>query len=89
MQLLFKGFAAGLVKEPAVYAGEHTIELKISDMQGKFGIHKVSVIVCDCTVTLMCQSKRLTATKDFSGAVAVVCASMLLLLGKQQSCRLH
>ncbi|XP_041807656.1 cadherin-like protein 26 [Chelmon rostratus] len=73
------GYTAGLVKEPGVYAGPHTIDLKISDMQGQFGIYKISVSVCDCSVTPGCRSRRETATTA-SGAIGIVFASLLLLL---------
>nr|XP_046241227.1 cadherin-like protein 26 [Scatophagus argus] len=72
------GYTAGLVKEPGVYAGHHTIDVKISDMQGEFGVYNISVTVCDCSVTPNCQ-RRVAATKA-AGAVGVVFASLFLLL---------
>lgn len=74
------GYTAGLVKEPSVYAGPHTIDLKISDMQGEFGVYKISVTVCDCSVTPNCRSHRDTTTKVASGALGIMLASLLLLL---------
>lgn len=71
------------MKEPSVYAGPHTINLKISDMQGKFGVYNISVTVCDCSVTPNCQSRRETATKAASGAIGVVFATLFLLLCKK------
>ncbi|KAM9859965.1 cadherin-like protein 26 [Aulostomus maculatus] len=60
------GYTAGLVKEPGVYSGPHKIDLKISDMQGVFGIYNLSVIICDCTVTLNCRNHQHAATKEWS-----------------------
>ncbi|XP_035805438.2 cadherin-like protein 26 isoform X2 [Amphiprion ocellaris] len=74
------GFTAGLVKESDVYAGPHTVDLKISDMQGQFGVYNLSVTVCDCTVIPNCQSRRDTAMKAASGALGVVFASLFLLI---------
>uniref|UniRef100_A0A8C3ABY5 Cadherin 27 n=1 Tax=Cyclopterus lumpus TaxID=8103 RepID=A0A8C3ABY5_CYCLU len=74
---------AGLVKEPSVSAGPHTIDLKISDMQGVFGVYSLSVTACDCSVTSNCRSR--TATKAVSGAMGIVFALLLLLLCKEES----
>ncbi|XP_008291658.1 cadherin-like protein 26 [Stegastes partitus] len=74
------GFTAGLVKESSVYAGPHTVNVKISDMQGQFGVYNLSVTVCDCTVTQNCRSRRATAGGAASGALGVVFGSLFLLL---------
>ncbi|XP_072239325.1 cadherin-like protein 26 [Leuresthes tenuis] len=74
------GFTAGLVKEPGVYIGLHTIDLKISDMQGMYGIYNLSVAVCDCSATSNCHSGRETTTKVAHGAVGIVLASLSLFL---------
>uniref|UniRef100_A0A3Q1FVE7 Cadherin 27 n=1 Tax=Acanthochromis polyacanthus TaxID=80966 RepID=A0A3Q1FVE7_9TELE len=66
-----------------VYAGPHSVDLKISDMQGQFGVYNLSVTVCDCTVIPNCQSRRDTAMKAASGALGVVFASLFLLLCKE------
>ncbi|XP_068576336.1 cadherin-like protein 26 [Cebidichthys violaceus] len=74
------GYIAGLVKEPDVLTGLHTIYLKISDMQGMFGSYKLSVTVCDCSVTSNCRNRAATTT-GASGAIGgVVFASLFLLL---------
>ncbi|KAK9529448.1 hypothetical protein VZT92_013539 [Zoarces viviparus] len=75
-----RGYIAGLVKKPNVMAGPHTIYLKISDMQGKFGACNLSVTVCDCSVRSDCRSRGGTATKAAFGAIGVVFASLFLLL---------
>ncbi|XP_068449798.1 cadherin-like protein 26 [Clinocottus analis] len=72
------GYIAGLVKEPSVPAGPHTIDLKISDMQGEFGVYSLSVTACDCSVTSNCRNR--TPTKGVSGAIGIVFASLFLLL---------
>ncbi|XP_035517596.1 cadherin-like protein 26 [Morone saxatilis] len=74
------GYTAGLVKEPGVYSGPHTVKLRISDIQGEFGIYNISVTVCDCSVTANCQSHRDTATKAAFGAIGIAFASLFLLL---------
>ncbi|KAM9813786.1 cadherin-like protein 26 [Neosynchiropus ocellatus] len=74
------GFSAGLVKLPAVFSGPHRIMLKIADMQGRFGVYNLSVIVCDCSVTPHCRGRHLNAAKSVTGAVAVALASLSLLL---------
>ncbi|XP_050930512.1 LOW QUALITY PROTEIN: cadherin-like protein 26 [Lates calcarifer] len=74
------GYTAGLVKEPGVYTGQHTIDLKISDMQGKFGVHNLSVTVCDCSVRANCRTRIASNAKATSGAIGVVFAALILLL---------
>ncbi|AWP03303.1 putative cadherin-like protein 26 [Scophthalmus maximus] len=74
------GYTAGLVKEPSVYAGPHTIDLKISDMQGEFGIYNLRVAVCDCSVTENCRARRNTTTRAAYGGIGVVFALVFLLL---------
>lgn len=65
-----------------MYAGHHTIDLKISDMQGQFGVYNLSVAVCDCSVTSDCRNRRGTSSIDATGALGVVFASLFLLLRK-------
>uniref|UniRef100_A0AAQ6IKJ9 Cadherin domain-containing protein n=1 Tax=Anabas testudineus TaxID=64144 RepID=A0AAQ6IKJ9_ANATE len=79
------GYTAGLVKQPGVYAGPYTINVKISDLQGEFGVYNLSVTVCNCSVTPTCRTQRKTATKAASGAIGIVFASLLLLLCKKQA----
>ncbi|KAG7495313.1 cadherin 26 [Solea senegalensis] len=74
------GYTAGLVKEPSVYAGPHTVGVKISDTQGEFGVYNLSVTVCDCSVTGNCRTRRHSATRAASGAIGIVFASLVLLL---------
>ncbi|XP_070708486.1 cadherin-like protein 26 [Pempheris klunzingeri] len=74
------GFTAGLVKEPGVYSGPHTVYLKISDMQGKSGAYNLSVNVCECSETGDCRGRRETTTKASSGAIGIMFASLFLLL---------
>lgn len=83
MGLILTGYTAGLVKEPGVYAGPHTIDLKISDMQGEFGVYNLSLTVCDCSVTSSCRSRRDTTATAAFGAIGIVFASLFLLLCKK------
>lgn len=66
-----------------MYAGAHTINLKISDTQGDFGVYNISATVCDCSVTPNCQSRRDIATKAASGAIGIVFAALFLILCKK------
>ncbi|XP_053171459.1 cadherin-like protein 26 [Scomber japonicus] len=74
------GYTAGLVKEPGVYAGKHTVDLEISDKQGLLGVYNLSVIVCDCSMTSDCQTHRNAKITVAPGTIAIVFASILLLL---------
>lgn len=78
--LFVTGYSAGLVKGPGVYAGSHTIRLKIYDTQSQFGVYNVTVTVCDCSVKSECHSSRQTATKAAFGAISIVIAALVLLL---------
>lgn len=66
-----------------MYAGPHTIDLKISDMQGEFGIYNLRVAVCDCSVTENCRARRNTTTRAAYGGIGVVFALVFLLLCKK------
>uniref|UniRef100_A0A667ZI92 Cadherin 27 n=1 Tax=Myripristis murdjan TaxID=586833 RepID=A0A667ZI92_9TELE len=72
-----------LMKEPSVYAGPHTVELKISDMQSQFAFYNLSVTVCDCSVTPNCRSDRAIVTKMGFGAMGIVFATLFILLCKK------
>ncbi|CAI5688724.1 unnamed protein product [Oreochromis niloticus] len=74
------GDTAGLVKEPGVYPGQHTIHLKISDMQGAFKVYNLSVTVCGCTVTPNCQIHQNSEIKVGPYALCIIISSLLLLL---------
>ncbi|RVE72486.1 hypothetical protein OJAV_G00042110 [Oryzias javanicus] len=71
------GLTAGLVKEPGVYAGKHTVDLKISDLQEVSAVYNLSVTVCDCLVTSNCRSRN-SSTKAAFGAVGIALAALLL-----------
>ncbi|XP_073324161.1 cadherin-like protein 26 [Pagrus major] len=75
-----RGYTAGLVNEPGVYAGSHILVLKISDTQGVSVVHNISVTACTCSVTLNCTSRRITRTQTGSGAIIILLTSLLLLL---------
>ncbi|XP_030585259.1 cadherin-like protein 26 [Archocentrus centrarchus] len=74
------GDTAGLVKEPSVYAGHHTIHLKISDMQGAFGVYNLSVAACDCTERPNCYKKQNAGANLGLYALCIIVFSLLLLL---------
>lgn len=73
------GYTAGLVKEPAVYAGPHKVRLKVCDLQGQFGIYDLNVTACNCSITPDCRILRVTARAS-SGAIGVAFAALLFLL---------
>ncbi|XP_029359003.1 cadherin-like protein 26 [Echeneis naucrates] len=72
----YYGYTAGLVKDPDVYAGPHTIQMKISDLQGQFAVYNFSVTVCDCSKTTSCQTRRLTNTIAAPGVICVLALSI-------------
>ncbi|XP_041638553.1 cadherin-like protein 26 [Cheilinus undulatus] len=74
------GYTAHLVKEPGVYAGLHTVDVKVSDMQGEFGVYSLSVTVCDCSVTPNCRIRRNTTAIPALSAIGIMFASLFLLL---------
>uniref|UniRef100_UPI0037E92B56 cadherin-like protein 26 isoform X2 n=1 Tax=Semicossyphus pulcher TaxID=241346 RepID=UPI0037E92B56 len=76
----FHGYTASLVKGPGVYPGLHTVDLKIFDMQGEFGVYSLSVTMCDCSVTPNCGIRRDAATNAAFGAIGIIFASLFLLL---------
>ena len=71
------------MKETSVYAGSHTVEMKISDLQGQFAMYNLSVTVCDCSVTPSCQTGRVTVTQMGYGAIGIVFTSLIVLLCKR------
>uniref|UniRef100_A0A3Q3BFS5 Cadherin-like protein 26 n=1 Tax=Kryptolebias marmoratus TaxID=37003 RepID=A0A3Q3BFS5_KRYMA len=75
-------FTAGLVKELNVQAGFHTLELKISDLQGQYGVYSLNVTVCTCSVTRNCRSRSSPTTAGW-GAAGIAFLSLVLLLGKE------
>lgn len=74
------GYTAGLVKEPGVSSGQHTIHLKISDMQGAFKVYNLSVTACGCTLTPNCRIHQKSEIKLGPYALCIIICSLLLLL---------
>ncbi|XP_042070831.1 cadherin-like protein 26 isoform X5 [Haplochromis burtoni] len=74
------GYTAGLVKEPGVSSGQHTIHLKISDMQGAFKVYNLSVTACGCTVTPNCRIRQKSEINIGPYALCIIICSLLLLL---------
>ncbi|XP_056157668.1 cadherin-like protein 26 [Lampris incognitus] len=79
------GHVVNLVKQPSMYAGTHTVELKVSNIQGHFAIHNLSVTACDCSVMPNCWESRATVTNIGYEAIVVAFASLFLLLCKSES----
>ncbi|XP_005746524.1 cadherin-like protein 26 [Pundamilia nyererei] len=74
------GYTAGLVKEPGVSSGQHTIHLKISDMQGAFKVYNLSVTACGCTLTPNCRIRQKSEINIGPYALCIIISSLLLLL---------
>uniref|UniRef100_A0AAX7UVW4 Cadherin domain-containing protein n=1 Tax=Astatotilapia calliptera TaxID=8154 RepID=A0AAX7UVW4_ASTCA len=74
------GYTAGLVKEPGVSYGQHTIHLKISDMQGAFKVYNLSVTACGCTLTPNCRTRQKSEINIGPYALCIIICSLLLLL---------
>lgn len=72
------------MKEPSLFAGTYTIELKISDMQGASGTYDLHVVVCDCSTTTNCRIRPLPSISLSPGGIGVLFAALILLLGKKQ-----
>ncbi|XP_029006658.1 cadherin-like protein 26 [Betta splendens] len=86
------GYTAGLVKQPGVFAGQHIITLKISDMQGEFVVYNLSVTICDCSGTSACRTQRSGGPKAAPRALGIMLASwflfpILLLTAVVVSCK--
>ncbi|XP_060898385.1 cadherin-like protein 26 isoform X2 [Labrus mixtus] len=74
------GYTAGLVKDPGVYPGNHTVDLKVSSLQGEFSVYSLKGTVCDCSVTPNCRSRRDASTNIALGALGIMFASLFLFL---------
>lgn len=74
------GYTVNLVKETTVYAGIYTLQLRVSDLQGLSAVHKLSVTVCECSLTRQCGHRGATQ-KGSEGSIGIIFAAMLLLLG--------
>ncbi|XP_030623659.1 cadherin-like protein 26 [Chanos chanos] len=59
-----------LVKGNSVHAGNYTLTLKISDLQEKYSLQLLSVVVCDCSVTSDCRHRK-TSTWLGGGGVGI------------------
>ncbi|KAL2090728.1 hypothetical protein ACEWY4_012991 [Coilia grayii] len=75
------GMSATLKKESVVFAGHHTLMLKILDKQGQFSMHNLSVTVCDCSMSTNCLMRQTGSTTAAVGTVAIVFLALFLLLG--------
>ncbi|XP_038151113.1 cadherin-like protein 26 isoform X1 [Cyprinodon tularosa] len=71
------GFTAGLVRDSRVYAGVYSLKVKVSDMQGQYGIYRLTTTVCSCSVARNCRN-RSAPTFNAGGAVGIALLSLLL-----------
>ncbi|XP_078144473.1 cadherin-like protein 26 [Centroberyx gerrardi] len=77
------GYSVNLVKETIVHAGHHELLLEVSDLQGQSVVHNLSVTVCNCIDPMKpnCRDRQAAASTAGGGAIGIVFAAMLLLLG--------
>ncbi|XP_007563454.1 cadherin-3 [Poecilia formosa] len=75
----FYGFTAGLVRHSSVAVGLYTLRVKVSDLQGTYGIYKLNVNVCSC-LEHHCRNLNLTISSSGAVAVALLLAITLFLL---------
>lgn len=71
------GFTAGLVRDSRVYAGVYSLKVKVSDMQGQYGVYRLTTTVCSCSVARNCRN-RSAPTFNAGGAVGIALLSLLL-----------
>ncbi|KAM8757249.1 cadherin-like protein 26 [Acanthopagrus schlegelii] len=74
------GYTAGLVKEPSVHVGIHTLVLNISSKQGEYAVYDIRVTVCSCSVEPNCTSSRNIRTQAGPVAIIIMLAPLLLVL---------
>uniref|UniRef100_A0A3Q3FLI9 Cadherin 27 n=1 Tax=Labrus bergylta TaxID=56723 RepID=A0A3Q3FLI9_9LABR len=70
------------LKEHDMYPGNHTVDLKVSSLQGEFSVYSLKGTVCDCSVTPNCRSRGDASTNTALGALGIMFASLFLLLCK-------
>ncbi|XP_043978608.1 cadherin-like protein 26 [Gambusia affinis] len=73
------GFTAGLVRDSSVPDGFYTLRVKVSDMQGTYGIYGLNATVCSCSVVRHCPN-RISRTISSYGAVGIALVAVALFL---------
>ncbi|XP_067302920.1 cadherin-like protein 26 [Pseudorasbora parva] len=48
------GTTVNLVKDQSMYSGHYLLQIKITDQQGLYAIHNLTVTVCDCSINPNC-----------------------------------
>ncbi|XP_028850366.1 cadherin-like protein 26 isoform X2 [Denticeps clupeoides] len=74
------GTTVSLVKENMVFSGHHMLTLKISDSQGHYALHNLSVTVCDCVASSSCLVRMASSARLGGGAFGIIALALLLLL---------
>ncbi|XP_054882658.1 cadherin-like protein 26 [Poeciliopsis prolifica] len=74
------GFTAGLVRDSSVKSGLYTLGVKVTDMQGTFGISELTATVCSCSEVHHCRNwKPVTIDSSSAVGIALFAAALLLL----------
>ncbi|XP_017161074.1 cadherin-like protein 26 [Poecilia reticulata] len=81
-----KGHSFKLVNEhnaKIMILGQHELQLKVSDLQGKTAVHSLSVSVCKCSKTPKpdCRLQKDTGSRLGPGALGILFLSIILLIG--------
>ncbi|XP_017160453.1 cadherin-like protein 26 isoform X2 [Poecilia reticulata] len=74
------GFTAGLVRLSRVPAGRYTLGVKVSDLQGAYGIYKLNVTVCSCLVVPHCRIRNSAISSSGAVGIALLLSLALFLL---------
>ncbi|XP_023181434.1 cadherin-like protein 26 [Xiphophorus maculatus] len=74
------GFTAGLVRDSSVPGGLYTLRVKVSDMQGTYGIYWLNATVCSCSVVRHCRNRNSGTISSYGAAgIALVAVALFLL----------
>lgn len=76
------GFTAGLVRDSSVPGGLYTLRVKVSDMQGTYGIYWLNATVCSCSVVRHCRNRN-SGTISSYGAAGIALVAVALFLCKK------
>ncbi|XP_067302917.1 cadherin-like protein 26 isoform X2 [Pseudorasbora parva] len=74
------GTTVNLVKDQSVYSGHHLLQIKISDQQGHYAIHNLTVTVCDCSVTPNCHVRMARMAQMGPVAAWLVVLTVLIFI---------
>ncbi|XP_056589457.1 cadherin-13-like [Triplophysa dalaica] len=73
------GTVVNLVKESNLHYGHHFLQMRISDQQGVFAVHNLSVTLCNCASDFRCNERMATSVRMGSVAICIIMLTVLLL----------